>query len=257
MPRKLRVEYPGAVYHVMSRGNQRQNIFRDCGHLFAGRYKALPVDGSGNGYLRSVCDYVHLNPARAKLPRPGQALESFRSEQLRPISLRTRRASALAASGSGFWRKRDLEDSAAGRREFAGAMQARLLAEDGENHLARGAWFVGGEEFRRELLKQMEERAGPNYYGGEIREMSEAKAERLVSEELKRLGWREKDLKERPKGDAAKVRLARSLREQTTVTLANSLAGTRKTMNEQPRLCHWPQSLEFNAHRQKLPSNLV
>jgi REP element-mobilizing transposase RayT len=29
MPRKLRVEYPGAIYHVMSRGNGRQNIFRD------------------------------------------------------------------------------------------------------------------------------------------------------------------------------------------------------------------------------------
>jgi putative transposase len=29
MPRKLRVEYPGAIYHVMSRGNRRQDIFLD------------------------------------------------------------------------------------------------------------------------------------------------------------------------------------------------------------------------------------
>jgi putative transposase len=29
MPRKLRVEYPGAIYHVMSRGNGRQDIFWD------------------------------------------------------------------------------------------------------------------------------------------------------------------------------------------------------------------------------------
>ena len=28
------------------------------GHLFAGRYKALPVEGSGTGYLKSACDYV-------------------------------------------------------------------------------------------------------------------------------------------------------------------------------------------------------
>jgi hypothetical protein len=27
MPRKLRVEYPGAMYHVMSRGNRREDIF--------------------------------------------------------------------------------------------------------------------------------------------------------------------------------------------------------------------------------------
>jgi REP element-mobilizing transposase RayT len=29
MARKLRVEYPGAIYHVMNRGNRREPIFRD------------------------------------------------------------------------------------------------------------------------------------------------------------------------------------------------------------------------------------
>ena len=29
MARKLRVEYPGAVYHVMNRGDRRNPIFRD------------------------------------------------------------------------------------------------------------------------------------------------------------------------------------------------------------------------------------
>src|SRR5437016_8989517 len=29
MPRKLRVEYPGAVYHVMCRGDRREDIFLD------------------------------------------------------------------------------------------------------------------------------------------------------------------------------------------------------------------------------------
>ncbi len=131
MARKLRVEYLGAIYHVMNRGDRREAIFRDdedrqrfigtlgeacaktgwrvhalclmlnhfhlvietprgnlvagmkwflgaytgrfnrrhklLGHLFSGRYKALVVDGSGNGYLKTVCDYVHLNPVRAKL----------------------------------------------------------------------------------------------------------------------------------------------------------------------------------------------
>ena len=28
MPRKLRVEYGGAIYHVMSRGDRREDIFR-------------------------------------------------------------------------------------------------------------------------------------------------------------------------------------------------------------------------------------
>jgi hypothetical protein len=29
MPRRLRLQYPGAIYHLMARGNGRQNIVRD------------------------------------------------------------------------------------------------------------------------------------------------------------------------------------------------------------------------------------
>ena len=35
------------------RFNRRHKLF---GHLFSGRYKLLIVDGSGNGYLKTVCD---------------------------------------------------------------------------------------------------------------------------------------------------------------------------------------------------------
>jgi hypothetical protein len=41
------------------RFNRRHKL---VGHLFSGRYKALVVDGSGTGYLKTVSDYVHLNP---------------------------------------------------------------------------------------------------------------------------------------------------------------------------------------------------
>ena len=29
MPRKLRIQYPGAIYHVMNRGDRREDIFLD------------------------------------------------------------------------------------------------------------------------------------------------------------------------------------------------------------------------------------
>ena len=29
MPRQLRIEYPGAIYHVMNRGDHREPIFGD------------------------------------------------------------------------------------------------------------------------------------------------------------------------------------------------------------------------------------
>ena len=36
--------------------SRRHKLF---GHLFSGRYESLIVEGSGSGYLKSVCDYVH------------------------------------------------------------------------------------------------------------------------------------------------------------------------------------------------------
>ena len=57
-----------------SRFNRRHKIF---GHLFSGRYKALIVDGSGDGYLRTVCDYVHLNAVRGKRLTDEQALSAY------------------------------------------------------------------------------------------------------------------------------------------------------------------------------------
>ena len=57
-----------------SRFNRRHKFF---GHLFSGRYKSLIVGGSGSGYLKSVGDYVHLNPARANLVAADAPLKSF------------------------------------------------------------------------------------------------------------------------------------------------------------------------------------
>lgn len=42
------------------RFNARHKVW---GHLFQGRYKALPVEQGE--YFRTVADYIHLNPARA------------------------------------------------------------------------------------------------------------------------------------------------------------------------------------------------
>ena len=56
------------------RFNRRHRL---CGHLFAGRYKSLLIDESAPGYLRTVCDYVHLNPVRAGLIPPDEPLERY------------------------------------------------------------------------------------------------------------------------------------------------------------------------------------
>ena len=49
MPRQMRIEYAGAIYHVMSRGDQREPIFLDAG----GRrdfLKALPDARAKTGF---------------------------------------------------------------------------------------------------------------------------------------------------------------------------------------------------------------
>jgi len=59
----------------------------------------------------------------------------------------------------------------------------------------------------------------PNHYGSDRRETGEQKAERIVKEEIKRLGWQETDLEESRKGDPGRVAVARRLRQETTMSL--------------------------------------
>jgi len=59
------------------------------------------------------------------------------------------------------------------------------------------------------------------HYGGpEWQETAEKKAQHILSEELQKLGWDLDSLKQRRKGDPEKVKIARRLRSQTTMTLA-------------------------------------
>lgn len=51
---------------------QRYNRRREVlGHLFQGRYKAVPVEASNAGYLEAVSTHIHLHPVRAGLIEAG------------------------------------------------------------------------------------------------------------------------------------------------------------------------------------------
>jgi putative transposase len=200
-----------------SRFNRRHKV---VGHLFSGRYKSLIVDGSGNGYLKAVCEYVHLNPARAKRLTREQPLRSYRwsswPEYLKAPSQRwpwLRVDRLLGECGIP-------KDSVAGRRWLEEALEERRGAEEGSDYKAiRRGWFLGNEVFRRELLEAVSAKSGKWHYGEELKESAEEKAERIVAEELRRRKWDASTLGARRKGDKEKTKIAQRLRKESTMTL--------------------------------------
>jgi REP element-mobilizing transposase RayT len=220
--------------------NHRNKLF---GHVFSGRYKAQMVEGSGNGYLRTACDYVHLNPVRARLLGAGEPLTAYpwsswmwygAAPAYRPSWIRVDRL--LGEHGLG-------KDSAQSRQEFQRRMEKRRWEETDEAALKtlRRGWYLGGEDFRRRLLQQMDGKIRDHHSGALRREMSEAKAQKIIAEELKRLGWRKNELSRRRKSDPAKLAIGARLRKETTLSIkriAETLhLGTSKSANA--RLHKW------------------
>jgi putative transposase len=198
--------------------NHRRKL---TGHVFSGRYKAVVVDGSGDGYLKTVCDYVHLNPARANLLGREDRLWAYPWSSLpwylaardhRPAWMRTERL--LGAHGI-------REDSAAGRQQFEERMEWRRKseAEDAEWEPLKRGWCIGSEEFKRKLLEKIDENLGEHHSGELRRESADVKAERILQEELQRLGWTPGELALRRKGDPAKLAIAHRLRRETVLPM--------------------------------------
>ncbi len=295
MPRSKRIEYPGACYHVMARGNNGQDIFlsddgrrlflssmeqvyqqtgwrihayvlmsnhyhllletpeanlvagmkwlqgtytqrfnamfQRKGHLFQGRYKAIPIttdprDG-GLEYFRNVSTYIHLNPFRAGLCGEGlpEKLESYPwSSYPLYLDLRKRVPEFLErekvlyswglVSGNGSSYREKLErhmrfevDPAAGRRgEF-------------DDQMKRG-WYIGTERFADELAQHLLQypRQADDLRGQQRRTHGKAEAEQLIQQALALLELRETDLIKMKKSAEPKQAIAWLLMEYTTAT---------------------------------------
>jgi hypothetical protein len=71
----------------------------------------------------------------------------------------------------------------------------------------------------QELLQQTTSSGDSGYGGPEWQECAEHKAERILAEELARRGWGTEQLAQLRKADAEKLRIAKRLRAETTMTL--------------------------------------
>ena len=294
MARPLRFQYPGAVYHVMARGDGGKVVFEnddDCsvflsrlgeacgscgwrvhawvlmgnhfhllletpqpnlvagmkwllgvfsqgwnrarrrqGHVFQGRYKSVPVNGSDadSYYFRIVADYIHLNPARAGLAggRSGKLADYCWSS-----------LSCYAKGKVPPWLEIDrvlksfeLAESGRGRRAYIDWLEARAANEDGkidqaaQDALRRG-WYLGEETFRDRLLDLVDKAKGVKARKRDKAECvgkdyGEKDAERLIRECAPKLGlpWLVSELADLRKGDGRKAILAALLRKRTTVS---------------------------------------
>ncbi len=305
MPRQLRIQYPGALYHVTARGNQRENIVHDdsdremllatlaeaCkktgwevlawvimdnhyhwllrtpkpnlvtgmswfqgtytqrynarhrvwGHLFGGRYKAIPVqpqERGGGDYLKTLMDYIHLNPVRARMvdSEKGLGLLDYRWSSLaQGYALPPKKRSTWLKVEEGL-RLFALPDTAAGRRRFIGRLEERVRKEQqkdcglpmeavckgGQSTLRRG-WFWGAQAFEEWLRGKVRE-SGSKPEGRALGMSAESKAchdeeeaERMVADGMKRLGLSGGALKSTVGSEPRKVAIAHAVHQRTTV----------------------------------------
>jgi len=286
MARRPRLEYAGAVYHVMDRGDRGEDIFLDpedrrrflrtlgqaCertgwrihslvlmrnhyhllmetpepnlsrgmhwlqttytarhnkrhalrGHLFQGRYKAIPVEAEADDYFATVSDYIHLNPVRARLLRPTQKLADYAWSSF-PLICEQPRNRPEWLEASRVLGARGEKDTPAGRRRYRSAVERRATTETKDRPGAaaawrpiREAWAIGSDDFRRVLRRQWAERSEQAASGEIAVEHGEEEAARLIAAGLARL--KIGDPAALPANHPGKVALAAFVKRKTTVT---------------------------------------
>jgi putative transposase len=339
MARSIRIQYPGAIYHVMARGNRREAIFLDevdrrgflktlgdaCGrtgwrvhawvlmgnhyHLlietpepnlvegmqwlqntltrrfnvrhrawgrvFGDRYKAILVEGSDAYYYGTVQDYIHLNPARARLIQPakGQSVLDYEWSSIAgAYALPESRRPPWMAVPQGL-KAIGLPDTAAGRRQMVARLDRRAVEEEADqcgvpvpgpeidarsSHLRRG-WYWGSQSFAEHLLKlakaMLQGQRSRGYKAtAQRRSHGLLQAERWLAEGLGAADFAEGELEGLKGSDPRKLAMARLLWQQTTVSqewLARALhIGSAANVSQQLR------RLDPEKLRSKLPPKM-
>jgi len=210
---------------------QRFNArFKRWGHLFQGRYKALPVESGGEtGYFREVGQYIHLNPFRAGLAGTGnpEPLEGYRWSSY-PYYVGGSRKPPDWLCRDRLLGCFDLEVGQRGyRQRYQALTESRMqgevdpLAEATSNlvkkQLKRG-WFIGSDSFRDQLIDMIPGRTD-NLRGAQRRAHDEKAAEELLKTVLDTLGISENKLRAMKSTQIEKQAIAWLLKKRTTVTV--------------------------------------
>jgi hypothetical protein len=78
MGRPLRIEYPGAFYHVTSRGNEKKDVFKSKRdrEKFLSYLESATDDEGGQGDTCSLL-YLHAFPQKSENKKMGDEISRF------------------------------------------------------------------------------------------------------------------------------------------------------------------------------------
>ncbi|HRE82340.1 MAG TPA: transposase [Opitutaceae bacterium] len=198
----------------------RFNRFRsERGHVFQGRYNAIVVEDSRT--LGAVGHYIHLNPVNAKMESVA-TLANYRYGSYRYLTRKAERPPALDGS-SVLLAAGQLADSNAGWTCYEAYLTWLMENETarkalGFEKMCRG-WALGSAEFKKDLARDLEEKAVRATPERETQELRELQWESLLRACLKKLAVDPALTVRSPKSADWKVAIAAHLRQVTTANL--------------------------------------
>jgi len=191
--------------------------------------------------LRTLLDYIHLNPVRAGLvpsERFGGLLDYPWSSLARAYAAgpKARDPWMAVAEGLALFQ---CEDRDTDRRHFVERLEERMKAEAAERcglseiagqtlqSTLRKGWYWGGEAFKESLLEKLEQLKGGDLpVAKDFRSSEQARdhalrdGEKIIAEAARQFGWedgRTEDFKALPRGDLRRVAVAWSLCRRTSL----------------------------------------
>jgi REP element-mobilizing transposase RayT len=197
------------------------------GHLFQGRYKAVPVKTEEPEYFRAASTYIHLNPVRARLLSPENLDLKNYAWSSYPVFIGERDLPKWLYRSKLFAYENLPDEGWRSRRRYAELMKRRvketLQVPDQEEvwqRLRRG-WYLGDEDFRDRLMEQADklltgrQRASFSKTGMQFHD--EKAAEKLLKNILVRLQITLEKVQRLRQNDPQKQAVAWCLRRKTIV----------------------------------------
>ena len=241
---------------VISFGNYLSLRFRQ------GRYKSVIIDPGDCGYFRTACDYVHLNPVRARLAGTHETgpLGAYRWSSSWYLSRPLSENPGWLTLGCIVEQSTQMADSRQSRRLYLESLEKRGEVEDSAYCALRRGWCLGSAEYKEELREGLCESVGrvkrDSVVGEQRRLHDETEAERLL---IQAAGIVELDLAGidlRKKGDLRKGLVAWYLSKNTSVGqkwIAKRLGmGDSSNVSRAVRLLRRTEDPEMLEWREKL-----